>query len=86
MHEECKELIERNGLWEEGMTFFSSLSYNLKNVSNVLSKWGRDINHQRKKRIRECKSALKDAYKSIPFVNFDIIHGIEFELDSLLEE
>lgn len=34
----------------------------------------------------ECKKALKVAYDNIPNVNFDTIHGLEFESNKLLEE
>lgn len=39
-----------------------------------------------KNRIAQCKQALQEAYQNKLNIDFDSIHAIEFELDSLLEE
>lgn len=85
-YNECADLIAQNGSWNGDFFPFSSLSNNLHRCSKALSNWGRDLNNKRKNRIRDCKTALRDAYTNISSVDFDRIHGIEFELDKLLEE
>lgn len=85
-YDECVEIINNNGDWNPGMSHLSSLSKNLSKCSDALSKWGKGMNYQRRDKINECKRALKDAYSNILMVNFDVIHGLEFELDKLMEE
>lgn len=85
-HEECAEIISRNGDWSVDPFSLSSLGCNLTRCSDALSKWGKGLNSQRNIRIWEWKKALKQAYSNIPHIDFNIIHGLEFELDKLLEE
>lgn len=82
----CANTISNNGNWNGNDVASSSLSSNLNNYSKILFKWGKEINANRKNRIRDCKKALKEAYGNAPNVNFDNIHNIEFEIDKLLEE
>ncbi|MDO7987362.1 reverse transcriptase domain-containing protein, partial [Sweet potato little leaf phytoplasma] len=86
VHGECEDLISRNGDWKGSGIPLTPLSLDLKNCSIALSNWGRSLNSKRKNRIKECKSALKEAYKNIALIDFDSIHSIEFELDKLMEE
>lgn len=73
-HEACGELISNNGQWEGSNFFLSSLSFDLNSCSHSLSKWGKEINIRRKKRINKCKLALRDAYKNLQSIDFDSIH------------
>lgn len=83
-YDTCVGLIKANGDWKSCSSF--SLKNSLNSCSKVLSKWGNEIDVNRKKRIVECKKALRDAYENVHNVNFEMIHELEFELDNLLEE
>lgn len=87
IHDECKNIIKEERIWHPSAQFkIPCLNQNLNRCVVALKQWGRSITKGFKSKIIKCKRALQDAYNCFPNVDFDEIHGIEFELESLLEE
>lgn len=85
-YDECGVIISKNGHWKGNEINSLPIVRNVKNCSDALLPWGKNLNMSRKNKIKECKKNLKETYENLSNIDFDSIHNIEFELEKLLEE
>lgn len=84
-HDECRQIICDNGNWIGNDDHVGSLQKSLASISVKLGRWGRKANCAFKYEICKKRQAIMDAY-SRQLIDFSLIHGLEGELNCLLEE